>query len=389
MSVDRGGPEKPQSIWTRNFASIFAANILLNLGLLMTNGILPKYTEHLGASAVEIGLVTSLFSITALLFKVVAGPAIDSCNRKLVLAAAVGVMAVAFVGYAGSSSIQAVSAFSLLRGVSQAFTVTCGLAIATDFLPTERLAAGLGVYSLGQAVCQAAGPFLSLNLALVIGYQNTLLLAALVEVLGLTWVLLIKGPNKGAMPFRISLDRVLAKEALLPVLAMTLIQLSFFSIVSFLVVCGIRVGVPQSHIGLYFAVQAGILVVLRPIVGGFADKHGCRRAISPGLLVYAWAFIVLSQASTLGDFLIAAVFTAIGYGSCQPVLQALSMKIVPPERRGAASCTCYIGSDLGAFLGPNIAGALVAAFGYSAMWLAMIVPIVLAFVLIITASTFE
>lgn len=355
----------------------------------MTNGILPKYSESLGASAIEIGLVTSLFSITALLFKVVAGPTIDSCNRKLVLAAAMAVMAASFVGYAGSGSIQAVSAFSLLRGVSQAFTVTCGLVIATDFLPTERLAAGLGVYSLGQAVCQAAGPFLSLNLALVIGYQNTLLVAALIESVGLVWVLLIKGQSRGAMPFRISLDRVLAKEALLPVLAMTLIQLSFFSIVSFLVVYGIQMGVPQSHIGLYFAVQAGILVFLRPIVGGFADRHGCRRAIAPGLLVYAWAFIVLSQASSLGGFLIAAVFTAIGYGSCQPVLQALSMRIVPAEKRGAASCTCYIGSDLGAFLGPNIAGALVTSLGYPMMWLAMIAPIALAFALIISAPLFE
>lgn len=369
--------------------SIFVANILLNLGLLMTNGILPKYTESLGASAVEIGLVTSLFSVTALLFKVVAGPAIDSCNRKFVLAAAMAVMAVSFVGYAGSGSIYAISAFSLLRGVSQAFTVTCGLVIATDFLPAERLAAGLGVYSLGQAVCQAAGPFISLNLALVIGYQNTLFIAALVEVVGFVWVLLIKGQSKGTLPFRISLDRVFAKEAFLPVLAMTFIQLSFFSIVSFLVVYGVRVGVPQSQIGLYFAVQAGILVFLRPIVGNFADRHGCRRAIAPGLLVYAWAFLVLSQATTLGGFLLAAVFTAIGYGCCQPVLQALSMKIVPVEKRGAASCTCYIGSDLGAFLGPNFAGALVAVSGYSTMWLAMIAPIALAFVLILVAPLFD
>jgi MFS family permease len=57
---------------------------------------------------------------------------------------------------------------------------------------------------------------------------------------------------------------------------------------------------------------------------------------------------------------------------------AVSMKSVPMERRGAASCTTYIGQDIGNLAGPALAGALVESLGYVAMWRIMIIPICLA-----------
>lgn len=54
------------------------------------------------------------------------------------------------------------------------------------------------------------------------------------------------------------------------------------------------------------------------------------------------------------------------------------MRSVPKERRGAASCTSFIGQDCGAMLGPMAAGAAVEMFGYMNMWRVMILPIVLA-----------
>ena len=45
-----------------------------------------------------------------------------------------------------------------------------------------------------------------------------------------------------------------------------------------------------------------------------------------------------------------------------------AMSVVPGDRRGAASSTLYLGSDLGQLLGPIVGGVLAASFGYAAMF---------------------
>ena len=47
------------------------------------------------------------------------------------------------------------------------------------------------------------------------------------------------------------------------------------------------------------------------------------------------------------------------------------------SKRGSASNTSYIGTDLGNFLGSNTAGFLVAYLGYRKMYMAVVVPIII------------
>jgi predicted MFS family arabinose efflux permease len=57
------------------------------------------------------------------------------------------------------------------------------------------------------------------------------------------------------------------------------------------------------------------------------------------------------------------------------------MRLTPAEKYGAASCTSYIGNDLGGFIGPSLAGLVAQFFGFTALWIVMIVPVVCAFIL--------
>ena len=79
----------------------------------------------------------------------------------------------------------------------------------------------------------------------------------------------------------------------------------------------------------------------------------------------------------------AAFISAFGYGACQPALNALSMRMVPNDKRGAASCTNYIGTDLGQLLGPTLGGFIVSIVGYSAMWSVMTVSMYCGVMIII------
>ena len=118
-------------------------------------------------------------------------------------------------------------------------------------------------------------------------------------------------------------------------------------------------------------------------MGSLSDKIGFKKAMIPALISYAAGFALLSQVDSLFGFCVVAVLMAFGYGVAQPLTQALAMKLVPPEHFGAASCTCYVGNDIGSLIGPNIAGLLVELLGYSSMWLCMLVPVAFALVVVV------
>lgn len=122
-------------------------------------------------------------------------------------------------------------------------------------------------------------------------------------------------------------------------------------------------------------IPAAMMLFSRPMIGRLSDRFGMLKTFIPALFCYAASFVVISIAHTLPVFLLAAVISAFGYGTCAPAGQTLCMKCVSPDRRGTASSTSYIGEDIGNILGPILSGTLVTSFGYHSMWLMMIIPV--------------
>ena len=134
----------------------------------------------------------------------------------------------------------------------------------------------------------------------------------------------------------------------------------------------------DGNIGIYFTVYACTLLLTRPLIGKLSDKFGVIKILFPAMVCFMAAYWLISFASALWMFILAAIVSAFGLGACQPSVQALCMKCVPPERRGAASSTCYIAQDLGNLAGPVAAGLIVEYFGYVSMWRIMTIPILIA-----------
>lgn len=369
-------------IWNAAFISIFVANALMNLGQQMVNSLVAKYADYLGAAATLVGFLSGLFAATALIFKIFSGPAIDSFSRKKILVLSMIVMIISYVGYGISDSVPMLIGFRLLEGSARAFTATCCLAIASDTLPAEKFGSGIGIFSLAQVACQAVGPTIGLTLYRYIGYNKTFLLGAACVVLGAIATANMKlEEKKNTKKFKISISSIAAPEATVPALLLFLLSGTFFTVNSFLAIYGTNMGV--MNIGFFFTVYAGVMLISRPVIGKLSDKYGLVKVVIPALICFALSFYIISIAENLFMFLVAAFVSAFGYGAAQPAIQTLCMKSVPKERRGAGSNTAYIGNDLGNMAGPLVAGYVIEAFGYRLMWRIMIIPMVVAFVLLI------
>ena len=189
-------------------------------------------------------------------------------------------------------------------------------------------------------------------------------------------------PYKKEKKFRITMDSIFAKEALLPVILIFFLSTAFSVINSFLIIFAGKQGI-TGNIGLYFTVYACTLLFSRPLIGKLSDRLGMVRVAIPAMFCFALSFLVISFSTTLLSLLTAGLIAGFGYGACQPAIQTLCMKCVSQKRRGAASSSSYIGNDLGQLLGPNVAGAVIVAFGYNAMWRFMMLFIFTAVVLVI------
>ena len=377
------GDKDPKKIWNATFVSVFIVNGLMYLGQWMSNAIFAKYVAHLGASSASIGFIVSAFAYTALAFKFISAPAIDTFNRKYILFGAMCVMGVACFGYSISTSNPSLVVFRLIQGSGQAFTATCCLALAADALPQDRLGSGLGIFAMAQAAFQAIGPTIGLTVAAHFGYHMTFALASLCMFAGAAFALRIRLNFVRSKTFRITFDNVLAKEALIPAVLMLLFSSAFSVITAFLVVDASERGIPLALIGYFFTVYAGTLLLTRPLVGRLSDRLGAVKVLVPSIFCFACAFYIISISDSLWRLLLAAFVAAFGFGACQPVVQSLAMRMVAKERRGAASCTSYLGTDLGQLLGPVVAGFVAQHLGYVVMWQFMIIPILLALVVVI------
>ena len=140
-------PECRQTIWNKAFVDIFIINIALNTGQYMMNTLIPKFAEHLGATATIIGMVSGMFAVTALGVRPIVGPATGYFKKNRLLAIAIGSIALAYICYGLSGSVPMLIAGRLLQGIGMGFLAPVLLALASNALPGSKMASGIGIYS--------------------------------------------------------------------------------------------------------------------------------------------------------------------------------------------------------------------------------------------------
>ena len=382
----------PDKIWNPMFFGIFFINLALNFGQQMSNELLPVYAKSTGAPASQIGILSSMFAITALVFRFVAGPAMNAYTRKRLVAGAMGIMAVAYLGFAlapyiapilGIETIKVMMAFRLFQGIGNAFGNGCCLAIVADTLPRHLFSTGMGYYATAQVIAQAISPTIGVFLRdhLPGSYTSVYILFSVLMAVSAIMALLMKAAPQAKVPFRMNLNNMIARECLIPAFVAFLVGLGFTSINAFMLVYAEERGITGGS--LFFTVYAVTMLVTRPMVGRMTEKYGFVRIGIPCILMTALSLQMIGISGTLIVLLLAAFINSFGYGAVQPMMQSLCMKAVGSERRGSATSTYYIFFDLATIIGPSVCGMVADSMGYvPTMWTVMAVPVVVAAVFV-------
>lgn len=360
-------PDTPGTSRTHSFAAVFGIYLLINLGLEFGETLVSPFAATLGAAPVLIGIAASGFTYGSVILRLVSGPVIDALERRRILAAAVGLIAIAFVGDALATSLPVLIFFRILQGAGQAFTAPLCLTIAADVTPRRHLAHGMGTLAVARGIAGMIGPLLSLKICEAAGYRTSFFLACLIECLCLLALMRLpstRAPRTGKI--RLRLSHCFAREALVPALLQFLFMMAWSCVFAYLVVFGRQQGL-DSNVGLFDAVYGASVFLAAPLGGRLVDRFGTVM-LYPQLALMCVSLWLISRTTTLPLLVAAAVTGAFGYGAAGPVVRSMALGMVPARRRGAAGSTLYFFSDIGQMLGPAVAGLLAAHFGYAAMF---------------------
>lgn len=232
-------------------------------------------------------------------------------------------------------------------------------------MPHSRLAEGMGMFGMATALATSCAP--ALGLALMEKSFTALYLTAAglcVVALGLFALLRLPKPVFEKKPLR--LRELLDRDAM-PASVITLVfMLSFGALENFLAKFASDNGLPSG--GVFFAVMAVVLLLVRLTLGKVADQKG------EAVFVYTCnasmfaALLLLSLVPNTVTFYLAAILAGYGFGGLEPALQSMAVHLAGPDRRGAANSTFLCAYDIGIGLGGGIAGSLITALGYGPMF---------------------
>jgi MFS family permease len=376
--------------------------MMLCLGHFASHPYIASYAKYLGAGLTLAGFLTGMFYGVALAMRPVSGPMITRLDKRKLMLGVFGLGAAANLGYALFPSVPMFILFRFLNGAQYSFVGSLILTRIGDSLPSDKMASGMGIYgvsgSIGMAIAPAVGGWLRdygvSRFGELGGYRLLFLYSMTIMLLALIPCAISSPdmPKKGSSVLTGKWYKNICAVEALPVAAVMLFLIMAYSVFSAYIVEFVKergIGGLDAYVtgaltdngsgaaGAFFAVQAAALIIFRPLMGGLSDKYGTRIAL-PSIALFAAGFFIVGASRALPMLLIGAVVSAAGYGAAQPMVQAMSMRIVPRERRGVSSNTLYIGMDLGFFLGP-LFGGMTAKYGggYGATFYFAAVPAIL------------
>lgn len=347
-TVDRSSP----SLWSRSFTMLVIANLFLFMSFQMLVPTLPPYIKSLGASGFEIGLITMLFSVGALMMRPFIGYLLEFSERKwLVL---VGAAALLFVTifYPFTQLVAILLLLRFLHGVMWGWSTTANGTAVVDIVPNERLGEGMGYYGLSITVGMIIAPSLGIYLYQHYDFSILIIVAAILGAIAFLLLSIVKYDTprdvvlKEGKDVKFSIAQsLIEKSSWYPAFITLMATFGYGTIVTFIVIFAEGQGIKEIY--LFYLVNALIATVLRPFTGRWFDRHG---PIGLVIVCSTLAFIAmwtLSLSTTSFDIVIAGAIFGAGYGSLIPALQAWVLAKTPKTRRGVANGMFYSAIDLG------------------------------------------
>ena len=365
------------TIWTKTFILLCAAQLLGYAQHFMLAPVLPLYLTQLGASPSVVGIVLACFAVTSVIVRPVVGHWADRWSEAGVMIAGMLFQA-ASIFLCFIPFIPATALANGLRGIGWAGLNTGGYSLLALIAPESKRGAASGLYSGVQSSAQIFFPPIALWLlyASFGGYGIVFIVTALFSVAAAVTGFMMSGsltraprqqPAGDDTQWWREIFRFVEPEILLPSILLFWLNVSLPALTNFIVLYARELGI--GNFAPYFVVIGATSMLGRPLLGRLSDKIGHARSIVAGFFFQVVALLLLTLVSNLFGVILCGALYMLGNAIGSSTTLALAVERADPKRRGKQMATFSVAYPLSYGVGSLLTGAAIDVAGYVGMFL--------------------
>jgi len=327
----------------------------------------------LGANTFELGLIVSIFSITAIISKIPLGYLAEKIGKWPIIPSALIGQAVCFFLYSIAPNPSWLYPIRIFHSLITAAFLPVIMAIIADISPPDKRGDRLGRFLTSFGVATMLGPFFGGILLTYIEYRQLFRVIAVFPLLAGFAFLFAKfrggfsvssretGPRDRTLfsAFQ-SLKRFILSRNIMILL---IIRVSYscanaFFITFFAVYAFESLLFTSSLIAILFGIRGVTNTLLRIPAGKLSDRIGTKIPLMSSISLAAVSFFIISEAKTLNILVIAIALYGLSHGIRAVAEWALFVDNTPPELRATGSAYFSVMFNIGEALGAVAAGTL-------------------------------
>jgi MFS transporter, DHA1 family, multidrug resistance protein len=356
----------------RDIKVMLAAAFLIALGFGLVAPVLPQFATTFGVGNTEASVIVAIFAFMRLVFAPAGGALIGRLGERPVYVMGLLIVAASTAACAFAQDYWQLLLFRGLGGAGSVMFTVASMALVVRLAPPESRGRVSGAYASAFLIGNVCGPIVGGLLAgfglrvPFLAYAAALVVAAVVVQTQLSHQRQGSGPkqDRADMPLAEALAAGTYRTALLSsfvngwaTFGVRMATVPLFAVAA--------LGSGPEAAGFALAVFAAGNAAALTFSGRLADTLGRKPMMVTGLLVAGASTAAIGFTSELGWFLAASALAGVGSGLFGPAQQAAVADVIGNGRSGGKVLAVYqMTSDVGAIVGPVLAGVLADRLGY-------------------------
>ena len=382
------GAAAGRRLYTRSFVLLFLMEFTIFVTFYMLLPTVPLYIKELGGTNSTVGLVIGIAGPIAAFGVPLYGLGVDRWSRKGMAILGLGINVVGALVMIIVVSPLTMLLPTILRRVGSGATGSATRTLILDIAPPSRRGEAMTNFATSHNIAIAFGP--AVGLWIYHGFGSTeLFLACAALMAGATLFLFpvrvrpqtreerpgsegrphAEGEGDRTQRRETWVDKLIVPEALVPGITVLLIAAAYLATTTFVSILGETREVPNYE--WFFVMYAVVVIAGRLLTGRISDTYGRAIILLPSLALTVGCMVTLAFTYSTVGFLAAAFMLGLGFGTGQPMLQAVAADWTPPEKYGRAMAMMMGGFSFGSAAGTVFVGEVSERLDFTAAFLGL------------------
>jgi MFS family permease len=351
--------EVPQSLYSRPFLLLCLSHALFASSFNMMIPELPAYLSSLGGAQYK-GWIIALFTLTAGISRPFSGRLTDTIGRIPVMYVGVFACIICSMLYPALAFVSGFLTLRFFHGFSTGFKPTGTTAYVADIVSPLRRGEAMGVLGICLSVGASASPLLGSWLVQAFHNINVMFYAsAVLALLSMVILMRLKETLHPTQPFRWKLLWIKREDIFDPraiPAAITVIFCYFSYGVILTLAPDLSDALGLSNRGTFFAIFTLASISTRFFAGKISDQWGRIPVLKTSAVVIGISMLLFAHANTPWMLYIASAIFGLGNGIFSPAINAWTIDLGDPEKKGRALATMFMALEIAIGAGAALSG---------------------------------